>query len=90
MNWHELGLSHDKNAFGGSIKIKQDAMKKTQIYRVADLISRLRGATSYEIIIGVGTVSPHARLAELKAQGWNIFKVKVEGKKHHTYFGTKP
>lgn len=90
MKWHELGLSHDKNAFGGSIKLKKDAMEKTQIQRVSDLISRLRGATSYEIIIGAGTVSPHARLSELKAQGWTITKRKVDGKNYHRYFGKKP
>ena len=89
MNWHEIGLSRDKNVFGGKIKVKAP-MEKTQIECVAELISRPKGTTSFQIIIGAGTVSPHARLAELKAQGWNIFKVKVEGKKHHTYFGTKP
>ena len=63
---------------------------KTQLDKLTTMLTRSRGATSFEIIMGVGTVSPHKRLSELKERGWTITKRKVDGKNYHRYFGKKP
>jgi len=89
MNWERLGLSENSNAFGGMIKLKEDQMK-TQLDKLAVLLTRSRGITSYEIIMELGTVSPHKRLSELKERGWTITKRKVNGKNYHRYFGKRP
>jgi hypothetical protein len=89
MSWSKMGLSEHSNAFGGEIKHKEPEMK-TQLDKLTTMLTRSRGATSFEIIMGVGTVSPHKRLSELKERGWTITKRKVDGKNYHRYFGKKP
>ena len=63
---------------------------KTQCERLGKLLMRKRGVTPMEIIELVGTVCPHKRLADLKAEGWKITKSKVVGKNYHRYFGVAP
>ena len=62
----------------------------TQYDQLAKLLTRKRGATSLEIIQGAGTVSPHSRLAEMKARGWTIWRKALPGKTHGAYFGKAP
>lgn len=88
MSWSKMGLSEHSNAFGGAIKHKEPEMK-TQLDKLTTMLTRSRGATSFEIIMEVGTVSPHKRLSELKERGWKITKRKVVGKNYHRYFGKK-
>ena len=87
MNWQSIGLSDNTNAFGGLLKHKKDYMGTTQLTKLQRLLTRKQGATSFQIMMEVGTVSPHARLAELKQRGWTITKRKIEGKNYHTYHG---
>lgn len=62
----------------------------TQYYRLAKILTRKRGATSMDIATQARTVSPHSRLAELKARGWRIWREAVPGKNYGRYFGTPP
>lgn len=62
----------------------------TQYDRIAKLLTRPRGATALEIIEVGGTVSPHSRLAEMKARGWLITRRQVPGKPYGAYFGRAP
>ena len=57
----------------------------TQYDQLAKLLTRKRGATSLEIIQGAGTVSPHSRLAEMKARGWTITRKALAGKAYGAY-----
>jgi len=63
-------------------------MKRTQYDRLATLLKR--GTTSMEMIRVAGTVSPHSRLAEMKARGWRIWRKTIPGKSHGMYFGKAP
>lgn len=63
-------------------------MKRTQYDRLAALLKR--GTTSMEMIRVAGTVSPHSRLAEMKARGWTITRRQVPGKTYGRYFGVPP
>lgn len=63
-------------------------MKRTQYDRLATLLKR--GTTSMEMIRVAGTVSPHSRLAEMKARGWTITRRQVPGKTYGRYFGVPP
>jgi hypothetical protein len=63
---------------------------QTQTQRIGKLLQRKRGATSMEIIACGPTVSPHRRLADLKAQGWIITRVKVPGERYGRYHGQPP
>lgn len=63
-------------------------MKRTQYDRLATLLKR--GTTSMEMIRVAGTVSPHSRLAEMKARGWRIWRKAIPGKSHGMYFGKAP
>ena len=63
---------------------------KTQCERLGKLLTRKGGVTPMEIIQVVGTVCPHKRMADLKAEGWVITKTKVHGKNYHRYFGVAP
>lgn len=63
-------------------------MKRTQYDRLAALLKR--GTTSMEMIRVAGTVSPHSRLAEMKARGWAITRRQVPGKTYGRYFGVPP
>ena len=65
-------------------------MKTTQLQRLARLLQRKTGATALEIIITVGSVSPHKRMTELKERGWTITRVPVPGERYGRYFGKKP
>ncbi|MGL4576113.1 MAG: helix-turn-helix domain-containing protein [Burkholderiaceae bacterium] len=64
---------------------------KSQLDRLAVLLVRFGGATSAEICRAIGTVSPHRRIADLKAVGWRITKreTKRAGCKF-VYFGKAP
>ena len=63
-------------------------MKKQEILK--RLLTRKRGATSFEIATLMGTVCPHRRLTDLKEQGWTILRQEVEGQKDGRYFGVAP
>ena len=63
---------------------------KTQCERLAQLLTRKRGATPMEIIEHVGTVCPHRRLYDLKQEGWTLSKKRVVGTNYHRYFGVAP
>lgn len=62
-------------------------MKTTQLQRLARLLQRKTGATALEIIVTVGAVCPHKRLAELKERGWIINRQPVPGERYGRYFG---
>lgn len=62
----------------------------TQYQALSKLLTRRKGVTAWEIIQIVGTVCPHKRLSDLKANGWTITKQPVAGKTYHRYFGTGP
>lgn len=66
----------------------ENDMKRTQHDRLAALLKR--GTTSMEMIRVAGTVSPHSRLAEMKARGWVITRRQVAGKTYGRYFGVPP
>lgn len=63
---------------------------RTQSQLLGKLLSRKCGATPMEIIVKVGTVCPHKRMADLKAMGWTITKQKIKGKTYHRYYGQAP
>lgn len=65
-------------------------MKTTQYERLEKLLTRKRGATAMEIATVAGTVSPHSRLAELKARGWRIWREAIAGKNYGRYYGVAP
>lgn len=65
-------------------------MKTTQYERLGKLLTRKRGATAMEIATVAGTVSPHSRLAELKARGWQVWREPIPGKSYGRYFGQEP
>lgn len=65
-------------------------MKETQCQTLARLLSRKTGVTSMEIIEKCGTVSPHSRIARLKARGWTVRAEEVQGRNFLRYFGTPP
>lgn len=65
-------------------------MKTTQNERIAKLLTRSKGATAMEIASVAGTVSPHSRLAELKAAGWHIWREAIKGRNYGRYFGRAP
>jgi hypothetical protein len=44
-------------------------MKTSQYERIGKLLTRKTGATAMDIASVAGTVSPHSRLAEMKARG---------------------
>jgi hypothetical protein len=58
----------------------------TQLEKLKKLLRRKKGATSMEIIQGIGTVSPGKRVSELRALGLTILKVQVAGKNYFRYF----
>lgn len=62
----------------------------TQLEKLERLLTRKRGATAMDIAALVGTVSPHSRLAEMKARGWRIVRRAIPGKSYGSYHGTKP
>lgn len=62
----------------------------TQYEIIGRLISRKRGATAMDIVFSAGTVCPHKRMSDMKAQGWAIVKKQVNGENHHTYHGISP
>jgi hypothetical protein len=62
----------------------------TQYQSLGKLLTRKSGVTAMEIIQLVGTVCPHKRMSDLKANGWTITKQPVAGKTYHRYFGTGP
>lgn len=63
---------------------------KTQCEQLGKMLTRKNGATPFEIIVAIGTVCPHKRMADLKANGWTITKKKVPGNTYHRYFGKAP
>lgn len=63
---------------------------KSQYEVIGSLLARRKGCTSMDIIRVAGTVSPHSRLAELKARGWSVRSVQVPGRSHRRYYGTAP
>ena len=66
-------------------------MKRTTQYdRIAKLLTRKKGATAMDIASVAGTVSPHSRLAEMKAAGWRVWRESIPGKTHGRYFGAEP
>jgi hypothetical protein len=65
-------------------------MKTSQYERIGKLLTRKTGATAMDIASVAGTVSPHSRLAEMKARGWHVTRRQVPGKSYGTYHGVKP
>jgi hypothetical protein len=65
-------------------------MKTSQYERIGKLLTRKKGATAMDIASVAGTVSPHSRLAEMKARGWHITRKTVHGRNYGVYFGVKP
>jgi hypothetical protein len=63
-------------------------MTKTEILK--RLITRKRGATSFEIATLMGTVCPHRRLTDLKEHGWTILRKEIDGQSYGRYFGIAP
>lgn len=62
----------------------------TQYTRIARLLTRNTGATAMALATMAGTVSPHSRLAEMRARGWTIWRETVPGETYGRYFGTPP
>lgn len=63
-------------------------MTKTEILK--RLITRKRGATSFEIATLMGTVCSHRRLTDLKEHGWTILRKEIDGQSYGRYFGIAP
>jgi hypothetical protein len=61
----------------------------TQYEKLEKLLTRKKGVTAMEIVEAVGTVAPHKRLSEMKAKGWAIWRVRVDGKSYGRYYGAK-
>lgn len=61
---------------------------KTQLARIEPLL--MRGCTSMEICAIARTTTPSRRLSDLREQGWDIKRIKVDGKNYHRFFGTPP
>lgn len=49
-------------------------MKKTQLEKIRDLLTRKEGATSVEISRALPSVSPHRRISDLREAGYTIVK----------------
>ena len=62
----------------------------TQMQKLKKIITRYRGVTSLDIVRECGTVTPSRRVADLRDEGWDILKVKVDGKNYYRYWGTAP
>lgn len=65
-------------------------MKQSQYARIAKLLTKKAGTTAMEITTVAGTVSPHSRLAEMKAAGWRIWREAIDGENYGRYFGSAP
>lgn len=61
-----------------------------QIQRIEKLLTRRRGATSWEITVEGRTTSPHRRMADLKKRGWIITRKDKGHGVCGVYFGVKP
>jgi hypothetical protein len=62
----------------------------TQYQKLAKLLTRKKGVTAFEIILQCGSVCPHKRLSDMKAQGWTITRKQIDGKSYGAYFGKAP
>lgn len=62
----------------------------TQIEKLKKMLTRARGITSLDIIRECGSVAPSRRMADVRDAGWEILKVKVEGKNYYRYWGKAP
>lgn len=49
-------------------------MKKAQLDKLVEMLSKKEGATSAEIARRLPSVCPHRRITDLKKDGWTILK----------------